>query len=70
YAIENECNIAEMIDGVIYINGKKAASYEFGDEYCFVAGDNHALSYDSRDFGFLPEGAILGKAVFKIRSAD
>jgi len=32
--------------------------------HCFVLGDNRGLSFDSRRFGFVPLGDILGKAEY------
>ena len=32
--------------------------------YCFVLGDNEAVSWDSREFGCLPFRAILGRMQF------
>jgi len=34
------------------------------DGFVFVLGDNPEVSVDSRNFGFLPTGAILGRALF------
>ena len=32
--------------------------------HCFVLGDNRGLSLDSRKFGFVPLGDILGRAEY------
>lgn len=36
--------------------------YIFQDNYCFVLGDNRHNSYDSREWGFVPCGNIIGQA--------
>lgn len=69
----------QIIDGYVYINGKKmAADYvprryrghgDWGPETVppnkyFVLGDDRIDSNDSRAWGFVPRSYIYGKAVF------
>lgn len=44
----------------LFFNGKYDPWYTFKQNYYFVLGDNRHHSYDSRNFGFLGEIAILG----------
>lgn len=41
----------------------KRISYVFGKEKYFVEGDNKEKSQDSRSFGCIPAGLILGKVL-------
>ena len=68
----------EITEGVVLINGepleedyiKTPASYQWGpgqveDDTYLVLGDNRNQSYDSHEWGFLPEENIIGQAVLR-----
>jgi signal peptidase I len=72
-------NVAQVKEGVVYINGQRISEkgYTIKPEYdgnygpvtvprgdYFVLGDNRGNSEDSRFFGYVPRGNIIGKAIF------
>jgi len=69
-----EGDVAESIDGMLYINGEICDGYECGKEFkfelkeneYFVLGDNNLASIDSRDFGIITDKHIEGRAVIKV----
>ncbi len=59
--IDHEKVTCTEVDGEYYINNLKINHYIFGQDYCFVMGDNRRKSIDSRYVGFIPEENIVGK---------
>ncbi|MFY0631511.1 MAG: signal peptidase I [Flavobacteriaceae bacterium] len=59
-----EYNNLDVIGENIYINGKKATSYTFKQDYYWMMGDNRHNSLDARYWGFVPYDHVLGKPVF------
>ncbi len=47
----------------IFINGKKADSYTFQQDYFYLIGDNRHNSLDARYWGYVPFDHVLGKPV-------
>jgi signal peptidase I len=67
---EYEHNTLEVKGNDIFINGKKATTYTFQQNYYWMMGDNRHNSLDARFFGFTPEDHIVGKPVFIWMSYD
>jgi signal peptidase I len=51
-------------DGSLNIEMIKAFGIKVPEKYYLALGDNHAMSADSRDFGFVPEDNIRGVPAF------
>lgn len=55
---------------VVTLNGKAISEYVLTQDHFFVIGDNIDASMDSRQFGFITENMIIGKAMFIYWSFD
>ena len=59
-----EHNKLDIRGSEIFINGSKATTYTFKQNYYWMMGDNRHNSEDSRFWGFVPEDHIVGKPLF------
>ena len=59
----HENNDLQVVGENIYINGEKADSYTFKQDYFYLIGDNRHNSLDARYWGFVPFDHVLGKPV-------
>lgn len=65
-----EGNTLEVRNGKIFINGQERTSYTFEMDYFWMMGDNRHNSLDARNWGFVPQDHIVGKASFVWLSLD
>ncbi len=56
--------------GGMALNGAPSDTFYVTDDYFFAMGDNHAVSLDSRTWGFIPADRVVGKAVMIYWSRD
>ncbi|CAL2093925.1 signal peptidase I [Tenacibaculum sp. 190524A05c] len=67
---EYERNDLAIFGDDIYINGKKADSYTFKQDYYWMMGDNRQNSLDARRWGYVPFDHVIGKPVMVWFSRD
>jgi signal peptidase I len=60
----------QMTDSTFAIDGERATTYTFQQDYFFAMGDNRDNSQDSRFWGFVPMDHVVGKAVLTYFSWD
>ena len=65
-----EGNTLEVRGADIFINGAKADSYTFKQDYYWMMGDNRHRSQDARFWGFVPFDHVVGKAVMVWLTTD
>jgi signal peptidase I len=58
-----ENNDLAVVGDAIFINGEKADSYTFKQDYYWLMGDNRHNSLDARYWGYVPFDHVLGKPV-------
>ena len=62
--------IIDIINSQMFIDNRLVETYIFKKNYYFMAGDNVFDSYDSRNWGLLPEDLVVGKAWFIWKSVN
>lgn len=68
--LRHEGAVATRGPGGFRVDGVPATHYTFERDYLFVLGDHRDDSADSRSWGFVPEGDVIGKAVMIYASWD
>ena len=58
-----ENNDLQIVGDNVFINGEKADSYTFKQDYYWLMGDNRHNSLDARYWGYVPFDHVLGKPV-------
>lgn len=62
--IEFENESVERDNSGLKVNGQLVSTYEFKENYFFMMGDNRHNSLDSRYWGLLPQGLVIGKVMY------
>lgn len=67
---EYEGNQLDIIGDNYFINGERAESYTFQQDYYWMMGDNRQSSLDARMWGYVPFDHVVGKPVLIWFSKD
>ena len=60
-----------LVEGtLVTLDGRSVSDYVLKQDHYFVIGDNFEESMDSRNFGFITDNMIIGKAMFIYWSYD
>ena len=60
-----------LVEGtLVTLDGRAISDYVLKQDHYFVIGDNFSESMDSRNFGFITDNMIIGKAMFIYWSYD
>ena len=60
-----------LVEGtLVTLDGRAISEYVLTQDHYFVIGDNFEVSMDSRNFGFITDNMIVGKAMFIYWSYD
>ena len=60
-----------LVEGtLVTLDGRAISEYVLKQDHYFVIGDNFEVSMDSRNFGFITDNMIVGKAMFIYWSYD
>lgn len=60
------CKRIRAVEGDIVLS--KGRKFEIPEGYIWIQGDNPYNSTDSRDYGPIPSGLVLGKLIYTVRS--
>jgi signal peptidase I len=63
---EETGQVFERKDNHFFLENKQIESYIFKKDYFFLMNDNRTNSRDSREFGLVPENAIIGSFLFQL----
>ena len=61
---------AEIKGDTLFIDSRPASSYSFSNDYYWMVSNNSLNRNDSRQFGFVPESHLIGRAAFVWFSKD